>query len=177
MQFRSLLSEEEIMTSDLLSELPKLAAARQKENKRFFRQLKKNTPKHLDTVLTELDTEAFQQIDCLSCANCCRTTGPLFTNADINRIARVLRMKPRNFIESYLRVDEDGDHVLQRLPCPFLHTDNTCSIYEHRPKACREYPHTTQRKFHNYASLHLKNVAICPAAYRVVERLKERVDF
>ena len=154
-----------------------MAAARQKENKRFFRQLKKKTPKNLDSLLIELDAEAFQQIDCLSCANCCKTTGPLFTASDINRIAKLMRLKPREFIATYLRVDEEGDHVLQQLPCPFLNTDNTCSIYEHRPKACREYPHTTQRKFQNYGNLHLKNVAICPAAYRVVERLKEKVDF
>lgn len=165
------------MTTDLLRELPTLATARQKENKRFFRQLKRKTPKNLDSLLLELDAEAFQQIDCLKCANCCKTTGPLFTSADINRIARIMRMKPVDFIAAYLRVDEEGDHVLQQLPCPFLDADHTCAIYEYRPKACQDYPHTTQRKFQNYAALHLKNVAICPAAYRVVERLKERVDF
>ena len=165
------------MTTEQLKELQTLAASRQKENKRFFKQLKKRPPKKLDGLLVELDKEAFEQIDCLTCANCCKTTGPLFTSTDINRIARVLRLKPLDFIESYLRVDDEGDYVLQELPCAFLNADNTCSIYEHRPKACREYPHTTQRKFQNYASLHLKNVAICPAAYRVVERLKERVDF
>ena len=165
------------MTTEQLKELQALAASRNKENKRFFKQLKKKPPKNLDGILVELDAEAFQEIDCLSCANCCKTTGPLFTTADINRISRIFRMKPKAFIDTYLRVDEEGDHVLQSVPCPFLHVDNTCSIYEHRPKACREYPHTTQRKFQNYAALHLKNVAICPAAYRVVERLKEKVDF
>ena len=165
------------MTTDHLKELPALAAARKKENKRFFKQLKKRPPKQLDSLLVELDTEAFEQIDCLSCANCCKTTGPLFTSTDINRIAKLLRMKPNAFVAAYLRMDEDGDHVLQSVPCAFLNADNTCSIYEHRPKACREYPHTTQRKFQNYGDLHLKNLSICPAAYRVVERLKERVDF
>lgn len=165
------------MTTDLLNELPAQAAAREKENKRFFKQLKKRTPKHLDGLLEELDAEAFQEIDCLSCANCCKTTGPLFTSADINRISSTMRMKPRDFVAAYLRVDEDGDHVLQQVPCTFLNADNTCSIYEYRPKACREYPHTRQRKFQNYAHLHLKNVAVCPAAYRVIERLKEKVVF
>ena len=127
--------------------------------------------------MQELDAEAFQQIDCLSCANCCKTTGPLFTPTDIDRIAKRMRMKPGAFVSAYLRMDDEGDHVLQQLPCLFLNPDNTCSIYDYRPKACREYPHTTQRKFQNHASMHLKNVAICPAAHRVVERLKERVDF
>ena len=165
------------MTKDLLKELPALAAAQKKDNQHFFTQLKKRPPKKLDGLLVELDAEAFQQIDCLSCANCCKTTGPLFNTTDIKRVSKILRMKPKDFIGTYLRVDEDGDRVLQQVPCAFLHTDNSCSIYEHRPKACREYPHTTQRKFQNYAHLHMKNLAICPAAYRVVERLKERVDF
>lgn len=165
------------MTKELLNDLPDLAAAREKENQRLFKRLKKRPPKDLDAVLEELDAEAFAQIDCLSCANCCRTTGPLFTPSDITRIAKILRMKPGDFVSRYLRIDEDGDHVLQQLPCPFLQDDNSCVIYAHRPKACREFPHTTQRKFQNHAALHLKNVSICPAAFTVIEKLKERVDF
>jgi Fe-S-cluster containining protein len=96
----------------------------------------------------------------------------LFTDQDIRRISRHLRLKPTEFTETYLRMDEDGDHVLQQLPCPFLGDDNYCSIYEVRPKACREYPHTDRRKFHQIHSLTLKNTAICPAAFRIVEALK-----
>lgn len=165
------------MTDPQPNELPALAAAREKENKRFFKKLKKRPPRDLDTLMHDLDEAAFERINCLDCANCCKTTGPLFTDSDITRIARALRLKPQQFIDAYLRIDEDGDRVLQELPCPFLGADNYCTIYEHRPKACRDYPHTTQRKFQNYADLHLKNVAICPAAYVVVESLKEKLDF
>ena len=114
-------------------------------------------------------------MDCLQCANCCKTTGPLFTNADIERIAKHLRLKPLVFIEKYLRLDEDKDYVLQQVPCSFLRPDNYCSIYEVRPKACREFPHTNRKKFQQISHLTLKNVAICPAAFNIVEAMKRRI--
>jgi len=154
-------------------DLPSLAAQRKKENVAFFKQLKRKTPKNLDTVTQQLHDKAFEEIDCLTCANCCKTTGPLFTQTDINRIAKHFKMKPASFIDTFLRVDEDNDYVLQTVPCPFLGADNYCDIYEVRPKACREYPHTDRRKITQIASITIANTAICPAAYQIVERMKE----
>ena len=90
--------------------------------------------------------EVFECTDCLKCANCCTTTGPLFTDKDISRIAKHLRIKPFAFTQQYLRIDDDRDYVLKSVPCTFLEEDNYCSIYEVRPKACREYPHTDRKK-------------------------------
>ena len=127
--------------------------------------------------MQDLHEEEFERTDCLECANCCKTTGPLFTNADIERISKFFRMKPSKFIAMYLRTGEDNDHVLQELPCTFLGSDNYCSIYEVRPKACREFPHTDRRKFQQISHLTLKNVAICPAAYNIVEEMKRKLKF
>lgn len=160
---------------DKLLVLPKLAKEKQQENKRFFGKLKKRPPKKLDYLMQELHDGEFERTDCLQCANCCKTTGPLFTTADIDRIAKSFRMKPTNFIEKYLRVDEDNDYVLQQVPCTFLGDDNYCSIYDVRPKACREFPHTNRKKFHQISELTMKNVAICPAAYNIVEAMKKRL--
>ncbi len=165
------------MTTKERTDLTALAAGKQKENKRFFAQLKKKPPKGLDTLMADLHDAEFQKTDCLDCANCCKTTGPLFTQTDIKRLSKVFKLRPAQFIDTYLRLDEDHDYVLQSVPCPFLGSDNYCSVYEHRPKACREYPHTNQRKFQNRGPLNLKNVAICPAAYNIVEALKLKVDF
>jgi len=99
----------------------------------------------------------------------------MFTDKDISRISKHLKMKEQKFIEEYLRVDEENDHVLQSVPCAFLGSDNYCSIYEVRPKACREFPHTNRKKFHQISELTLKNVAICPAAYNIVEEMKKRL--
>jgi Fe-S-cluster containining protein len=78
-------------------------------------------------------------------------------------------------MEHYLRLDEDNDYVLQSVPCSFLGADNYCSIYEVRPKACREFPHTDRKKFQQISNLTLKNVAICPAAFNIVEEMKKRI--
>ncbi len=160
---------------DILKDLPKKAKDKHNENKKFFAKLRKKPPKHLDIQMKELHEEEFKRTDCLTCANCCKTTGPLFTNKDIERIAKHFKQKPVKFIETYLRVDEDNDHVLQQVPCAFLGEDNYCSIYEVRPKACREYPHTDRKDFHKISNITLNNTAICPAAYNIVEEMKRRI--
>lgn len=160
---------------EVIRQLPKKAAEKHNENKKFFARLRKKPPKHLDYVMQELHEAEFKSTDCLSCANCCKTTGPLFTNSDIERISKHFRMKPQKFVARYLRVDEDNDHVLQQVPCTFLGPDNLCSIYDVRPKACREFPHTDRKKFHQISQLTLKNVALCPAAFNIVEEMKKRI--
>ncbi len=160
---------------EILKNLPKKAKDKHNENKKFFAKLRKRPPKHLDLQMQELHEEEFKRTDCLTCANCCKTTGPLFTNKDIERIAKHFRQKPAQFIETYLRVDEDNDYVLQQVPCTFLGDDNYCSIYEVRPKACREYPHTDRKDFHKISNITLNNTAICPAAFNIVEEMKKRI--
>lgn len=104
---------------EILEELPQRAKEKHSENKKFFAKLKKRPPKNLDYTMQELHEAEFERMDCLTCANCCKTTGPLFTNADINRISKYFRMKPSQFIDEYLRVDEENDYVLQAVPCTF----------------------------------------------------------
>ncbi|MDV4067216.1 zinc/iron-chelating domain-containing protein [Elizabethkingia anophelis] len=152
------------------------AKLKHKEYKKFLDSLKKKPPKNLDYVVQETHDEVFEEIDCLQCANCCKTTGPLFTEKDIERIAKHLRMKPSDFEDKFLRVDEDQDKILQALPCFFLMDDNKCSIYEVRPKACREYPHTDRKKIYQINNLTLKNTVICPAAYTFVEKIKRNLE-
>ena len=160
---------------DQILNLPKLAKDKHNENKKFFKRLKMKPPKNLDYMMHELHEAEFNKTSCLECANCCKTTGPLFTDKDIERIAKFLKLKPFQFIEHYLRVDEDKDYVLQSVPCSFLGADNYCSIYDVRPKACREFPHTDRKKFHQISNLTLKNVAICPAAFNIVEAMKKAI--
>ncbi|WP_405410374.1 YkgJ family cysteine cluster protein [Maribacter sp. Asnod1-A12] len=160
---------------EVLRELPQKAKEKHNENKKFFVKLRKKPPKNLDYIMQELHEAEFERTDCLTCANCCKTTGPLFTNADVERISKSFRMKPQKFIETYLRIDEENDYVLQQTPCTFLGADNYCSIYDVRPKACREFPHTDRKKFQQISNLTLKNVAICPAAFNIVEEMKKLI--
>jgi Fe-S-cluster containining protein len=160
---------------EIINNLPQRAKDTYKSTKKFFTLLRRKPPKDLDGIMMILHENEFERIDCLHCANCCKTTGPLFTDKDIVRIAKHLRMKPMHFIDSYLRIDEDNDYVLQSVPCSFLGEDNYCSIYNVRPKACREFPHTNRKKFHQISNLTMKNVAICPAAFNIVEEMKKRM--
>lgn len=163
------------LVKQFLNSLSKLAKDKHNENKKYFDKLKKKTPKNIDYVMQDLHEAEFKKTDCLQCANCCKTTGPLFTIADVERIAKHFRLKPQQFIAQYLRIDEDNDYVLQSVPCTFLDAENYCMIYDVRPKACREFPHTDRKKFQQISNLTLKNVAICPAAYHIVEEMKKRL--
>lgn len=159
-----------------LENLQKLSQEKSLENKKYFQRLKKRTPKRLDLLMQQLHNEEFERTDCLTCGNCCKTTSPIFTEKDIERISKHLKMKVVNFINQYLRRDEDNFYVLQSAPCTFLdESDNTCFIYKVRPKACAEYPHTNRRKFIQLTDLTIKNTEICPATYRIIEELKKRL--
>ena len=81
-------------------------------------------------------------------------------------------MPVADFSAKYLKIDEDGDTVLKTAPCPFLGSDNYCSIYDVRPKACQEYPHTNRKDMHQILQTTFMNTMICPAVFEITERLK-----
>lgn len=159
----------------LPGKLAELARAARRENAALVKRLSACDPRKLDERVHGLHAEVFAEIDCLDCANCCRTLGPRITDTDVRRIGASLRIRPSAFVERYLRVDEDGDYVFRTMPCPFLGSDNRCSIYIDRPKACREYPHTDRRRFYQVMPLMLKNSAVCPAVFAILERLRKEV--
>lgn len=156
-----------------LDRFKEVAINRSEENRKFLQRLKKQSARKVDDAFHEAHEEVFAETDCLTCANCCKTTSPIFYQTDIERASKFLRMKPGDFIEKYLQVDEDKDLVLKSSPCAFLGTDNYCSIYESRPKACREYPHTDRKKMVQIMDLTYKNTLVCPAVLEMVERLKK----
>jgi Fe-S-cluster containining protein len=123
--------------------------------------------------LPELHEEAFSRIDCLQCASCCKHYSPRFKTPDIKRIARHLQMKESVFIETYLRLDDEGDYVVKESPCPFLDSDNTCKIYEERPSDCRRFPYTDEDVLFKRPALTMKNSSFCPIVYYVLEKLLE----
>ena len=155
---------------DLLNNWEKRSGERQKEYKRFLNRVDRNLVIRNQQRFHE---EAFEKVDCLSCANCCRSYSPRFKTPDIRRISRRLRMKESAFIETYLRLDEDGDYVTRSLPCPFLDTGNACSIYDDRPSDCARFPYTDEDVIVKRQQITLKNSTFCPITYYVLERLME----
>ena len=154
--------------NDLLHNWEKKSAARQKDYKRF---LGKADKKKILPLLPDLHEAAFKKIDCLQCANCCKHYSPRFKPPDIKRIARHLKMKESDFINTYLRLDEDGDYVVKSTPCPFLGQDNYCSIYEVRPSDCERFPYTDEDVLIKRPAITQKNTTFCPIAYFVLEKL------
>jgi Fe-S-cluster containining protein len=136
-------------------------------NRKLKEKLKKIKPRNLDADFHQNHEEVFASLDCLDCANCCKTTSPIFIQTDIDRLAKTFRMKSGAFIDEYLFRDQDGDYVLRSSPCPFLGTDNKCLVYEDRPKACREYPHTDRKNMLGILDLSLKNTLVCPAVLKI----------
>lgn len=158
------------MSKDLLTNWQKKSGERQKLYKQYLQRAKKND---VLKQLPDLHEEAFSKVDCLQCAACCKNYSPRFKTPDIKRISKHLQMKEGEFIETYLKEDEEGDFVLQSLPCPFLGADNFCSIYEERPSDCRRFPYTDEDVIINRQPLTLKNSTFCPITYYVIERLME----
>ncbi|MCO6495524.1 MAG: YkgJ family cysteine cluster protein [Bacteroidetes bacterium] len=146
---------------------------KKKENRKFYRTLSRR--KDLDQLFHPKHEEAFEHINCLECANCCKTTSPIFRDVDIDRISKHLGMRPSEFTTKYLHIDEDDDWVLNTAPCPFLDKDNRCTIYEVRPKACREYPHTDRKNMAQILDITYRNALICPAVAEITEKIKKEI--
>lgn len=158
----------------MIEEYSELLEQAQKDKKRIkhkvslLRRLKKGV---VDKQIHKLHDEAFEKIDCLKCANCCKTTGPRLTRKDIDKIARSKGMKAGSFIDQYLKVDEEYDYIFKSMPCAFIGEDHYCSIYDDRPKACREYPHTDRVNQLGILALTQRNAMICPAVAYIFKEL------
>ncbi|WP_269002355.1 YkgJ family cysteine cluster protein [Aquirufa ecclesiirivi] len=139
---------------------------------KVFQRIRAKKPKDLDAQFEKAHEAVFENMDCLDCGNCCKTTSPMWNETDIQRVAKLLKMKVSDFLDTYLIKDADGDWVYPSSPCPFLLDDNACDIYEHRPKACREYPHTDRKNMLGILKLTQKNALICPAVSQIMEKLE-----
>ena len=153
---------------NLLDNWEKKSGERKKLYKQFLDRVDKNKSLKL---LPQFHEEAFEKIDCLKCANCCKNYSPRFKTPDIKRISRHLKMKEGDFIETYLKLDEDGDYVANTAPCPFLGADNYCNIYDERPSDCHRFPYSDEDVFIKKQQLTLKNASFCPITYYVLENL------
>jgi Fe-S-cluster containining protein len=149
--------------------------SRKKENQKMIKTLLKQRKINLDNFFSDQTDAFFENNSCLDCANCCKTTSPIFRDVDIERIASSLQIKPGVFVQHYLHLDQDGHYVLNMAPCPFLEESNKCSIYKVRPQACREYPHTNRKNMFQILDLTFKNSLICPAVASIFEKLNHEL--
>lgn len=140
----------------------------------LFARWMRKPPRDLDAIFHERHDEVFEEVDCLDCAHCCRTTSPIFKVRDIERISKSLRMKIGAFSHKYLKMDDEGDWVLQKSPCSFLDEGtNSCTIYDVRPQACIEYPHTDRKQMSGILAITEENAHVCPAVSSMVQKIIE----
>ena len=151
-----------------LNEWEKKSADHTKKYKNFLQRADKNK---VLKQLPKLHEEAFTKVDCLECAACCKNYSPRFKTPDIKRISKHLKLKESVFIDKYLDLDKEGDYVSKTAPCPFLGSDNYCSIYEQRPSDCHRFPYTDEDVLLKRLAITLKNATFCPAVYYVLEKL------
>lgn len=142
---------------------------------KWVKKAKKANPRMLDQQFHQLHEQTFRKVDCLTCANCCKTTSPIFRDVDIKRLSKRLKMTEKHFIAAYLKIDSDNDYVLQQSPCAFLDNDNYCMVYEDRPLACREYPHTDRKNMYQILDLTRKNMEVCPAVTSIMQEMLKKI--
>jgi uncharacterized protein len=140
-------------------------------NKKYKHFLKVTDKTKTLKLLPTLHNEAFKKIDCLECAACCKNYSPRFKTTDIKRISKHLKQKESVFIDTYLNLDEEGDYVTKQTPCPFLGSNNFCSIYNERPSDCKRFPYTDEDVLLKRQTITLKNATFCPAVFYVLEKL------
>jgi len=143
----------------------------------FLNKSEKNPPKAVDKLTPVIEKEVWKEIDCLSCANCCKKMTPTFTEKDLKRISAHFKQTPEAFRKKWLVKDKNKDLVNKTQPCQFLNLkDNKCSIYAIRPEDCAGFPHLSKKKWIEYAHVHKQNIDYCPATYKMVEKMIERTS-
>jgi Fe-S-cluster containining protein len=145
--------------------------------RRFITVTENKPPPNLEVLSEQTDKEVWAEVNCLSCANCCKVMSPTYTVQDIRRISAHLGMRPKDFREKWLYLDKaTKDWMNKSLPCQFLDLQsNMCSIYEVRPADCAGFPHLVKKPITDYMYIHKQNIEYCPATMLFVEKLQAAI--
>jgi len=102
---------------------------------------------------------------------------PTYSDEDLKRISAHLNMTVKEFKDRWLYKERStGDWLNKNTPCQFLDLKtNMCSIYEVRPADCAGFPHLLKKRMVNYMHVHKQNLEYCPATYRMVEKMMEKL--
>lgn len=129
----------------------------------------------LDATVCAATDEVWAHIDCIACARCCRYLQIVVDRDDASRLARRLGMGPAAFLAKYVRTI-DGCTVFAKRPCPFLR-EGACTVYEDRPKACRDFPYLHETGFRDRMLVHIENSVLCPIVFNVLQLFKRRLPW
>ncbi len=160
------------MLSVNLRSFKRKLSTNRKAFRKFINTSEKQPPKGITTLLPKMEKEVWNEVDCLSCANCCKKMTPTFTKQDLKRISAHFGQTPEEFRKQWLKKDSNKDLVNKKQPCQFLNLkDNKCSIYHIRPVDCATFPHLSKKNWKLYAHVHKQNIDYCPATFKLVEKM------
>jgi uncharacterized protein len=153
------------------------AVAREKEHMAFRSFLKGKDGKEVDKLVIPLGEKYTQAIDCTQCGNCCKKYMISIDKNDIEKLARGLHITVDACKEKYVEGSDESDtYLMNAIPCKLL-KDNKCTVYEHRPETCAEFPHVDKPGFTSRLFQMIDAYGVCPIVYHVMEDLKKEYRF
>jgi len=165
------------MLTDLV-QIRRLGQLKRDENSRFRAYLRNH--RHSDRRLRRFGEDIEAQIDCTTCANCCRVSEVEITDRDIDKLVKFLGMSREEFIRDSTRQAESGELILKRTEagCVFLE-GNLCSVYEARPQNCANFPHLVRGAGSISSRMWrlVERAEYCPIVYNWMEKVKEDIGF
>jgi Fe-S-cluster containining protein len=162
-----------------LVQIRRLGEKKRDENLKFRRYLKSHV--FVERQFRHAGEEVESQIDCLTCAECCRVTEVGITKRDVEHMSRFLRISEKDFRAQYTMTAEDGELILKRTEekgCVFL-DGNECTIYESRPANCERFPHVVRGagSIESRMWQFVDRATYCPIVYNWMEMVKDLTKF
>lgn len=145
---------------------------KEEENQRFYVFLLSHNFEELDSKVHTLNVSIEAAIDCTTCGNCCRSLMINVTPEEVNILAEAMQVSSAMIKEKYIEESQQGKFIMNTIPCNFL-SDKKCTVYEHRFRECRDFPHLHKSGFLQRLPGTLMHYGRCPIIYNVVEALKE----
>jgi uncharacterized protein len=166
------------MITDLV-QIRLLGEKKRPENERFRKHMKSRD--HSDRILRRIAEGIERQIDCTTCANCCKVATTKVSERDVEHLARYLRIKVAQFLKEYTEQSPEEGTILRRSKetgCVFL-DGTTCTVYDARPETCQKFPHVVRgngsiaSRMWQFAD----RACYCPIVYNSLEAFKKELGF
>jgi Fe-S-cluster containining protein len=161
-----------------LVQIRRFGEKQREENLRFRAWMKRHN--FVERRLKAIAQDVEDQIDCRTCANCCRVATTQVNDRDCERLARHLGIKLKEFQRDYTTETDEEGRILKRGEngCVFL-DGNLCSVYEARPQTCEFFPHLVKGNGSLQSRMwHMPDRAVyCPIVFNSMEGFKKEVGF
>jgi Fe-S-cluster containining protein len=158
------------LIQDLVT-LHQLEIIKGEENDHFPFYLKQHHGEAIDSLVHSLNEEVSKAIDCTQCGNCCRSLMINVEPGEPEILSASLNISLQSLKDKYIEESQQGRMIINTIPCHFLE-ENKCTVYDHRFKECREFPHLHKPGFVKRLPGTLMHYGRCPIIFNVIESLK-----